>query len=147
LIFTEGPIYTLDVIRKYGDEFPAGSTKFEVSVTSGRIDVKVGSGADATLYEMKNVSNIPPDKFGQQFYRDMEAATSLSNINWWFNRRKIDNFTEQNKLDMLAEIRLKLEDIPDLQPLFNKYLTNDPQNLNELMNKINASFDSIFKID
>jgi hypothetical protein len=151
--FAEGAIFVLDILKKFPDQFPKGKTFFEYNVAHGRIDVFVQEGGQRILYEMKNVENILMDNFGSQVFRDLEAAESLSNINWFFNGRKLvgqQAFSEAQKTEMLGDITAELltKTVPQMEALYAKFLDpiNDPQSLNTLINKISLNFDQIFKI-
>jgi len=139
----EGAIYVADMLRKNSSSFPPGATQFEVSTLHGFIDIKVGN----IFYELKNVKNLPPTDFGRQFSRDLlDAQGGLTNIKWWFNKRKIDTFTAQNKTDMMNALKSHLETLDDTQRDIIKLKLNLNSNSSQaIINKVTAEFDDIFK--
>jgi hypothetical protein len=138
----EGAIYVADMLRKNSSSFPPGATQFEVSVIHGFIDIKVGN----IFYELKNVKDLPPKDFGRQFARDLlDAQGGLTNIKWWFNKRKIDTFTAQNKTDMMNALKSHLDGLTEQQRnLIRQNHNLDSNSSQGIMNSVLDNFDTIF---
>ncbi len=139
---SEGAIYVADILRRHPSSFPVNSTQFEVNTLHGFIDIKVGG----IFYELKNVVSLPPTDFGRQFARDLlDAQGGLTNIKWWFNKRKIDTFTAQNKTDMMNALKSHLDGLTEQQRnLIRQNHNLDSNSSQGIMNSVLDNFDTIF---
>lgn len=133
--FTTGAGWIQKYITNNTSEFLGKNLQFEVNMISGRIDLKVSN----TLYEFKSVSNVPPQHFAGQFARDLENASNLSEIKWYFDANKLPNgISLEDKELMLAT----LEAMNLNQQTIDKYVPNGT--LDDLIDLIEGSFDQLF---
>lgn len=133
-------MWVADGVKRYGDDFPP-STVFEFrEVTPGgarRVDVRV----ENTFYEFKSVDAVPPSGFADQFIKDMNLGdvSSLSQIKWWFDGKKISSLPKQQFLDALENSTID-------QLIINKLVTSTPKNKQALIDLIDDNFEIIFTI-
>ena len=145
--FTEGAMWVAEGVRKYPNEFPS-ITAFEFTERTTadgirRVDVK----ANNVFYEFKSVKSVPPSGFAEQFIKDMDLpdVVDLSQLKWWFDRKKINNLPKQQFLDDLYNM---MPAIPNevRERLINKFAPKNNQTLNGLMGELNDKFNNIFNI-
>ena len=135
--FTEGAMWIADGVRKYPNEFPAGTTLFEEVIEGGvrRVDVRVGD----KFYEFK--SNATPPLYGfdvEQFVKDMDLSevTDLNQIKWWFDGKKVASLPKQQFLDQLQNATID-------QATINKLVKSGPKTKQALLDLIDDNFNTI----
>ncbi len=136
--FAEGAIYVADAVKRFGNYFPP-TTVFEEVIEAGvrRVDVRVGN----TFYEFKSVAELPPSGFTTQFIKDMDlsAVSSLDQIKWWFDAKKVASLPKQQFLDLLQN--------STIDPLIiEKLVKTGPKTKQALIDLIDDNFFTIFLI-
>jgi hypothetical protein len=76
---------------------------------------------------------------------DLPDVVDLSQLKWWFDRKKINNLPKQQFLDDLYNM---MPAIPNevRERLINKFAPKNNQTLNGLMGELNDKFNNIFNI-
>jgi hypothetical protein len=150
--FSEGAMWVAEGVKKYGNDFPAGTTVFEEVLEGGvrRVDIIVTNGFQGNkdlFFEFKSVYDVPPSGFATQFIKDMDLGevTDLNQLKWWFDGKKVTSLPKQQFLDQL-ETGLQSLNPSQLQSLIDKLAPVNNKSFNGLMNKINTEFTSIFSI-
>jgi|GEM_PF-3402958 len=143
--FAEGAMWVAECVKKYGNDFPPGTTVFEEVFEGGirRVDVRIGN----TFFEFKSVVAVPPSRFAEQFINDMRLGEviSLNQLKWWFDGKKVSTLPKQQFLDQLETGLQNLT--PNLRDdIIEKLAPANNQTLGGLLNKIDSDFNAIFSI-
>ncbi|MCB0658064.1 MAG: hypothetical protein KDC57_18085, partial [Saprospiraceae bacterium] len=141
--FTEGAMFVLDAVSRFGDDFPRGTLFEFTEVTGGgvrRIDLRVGD----VFYEFKSVASVPPSGFATQFIKDMDlgAVTDLGQLKWWFDGNKVSSLPKQQFLDQLVNNPPSAQVIERLRL---KFAPNGDDWL-DVVDAIDDNFEQIFSV-
>lgn len=142
-----GANYTLKFLKEKGGNLT--DVIFEEKIVDGKrvVDMIATVGEKTIYYEFKSVKKLPPDKFGEQFTKDLKNASSLDEIRWVFDSTKAtasELAAKKNSLLNQLEKSLKKLDEEELNRMTSKYGVGP--SIADLKKHVSDNFDEVFGV-